>query len=243
MSDEPAVRTPPEAAVRMPVFNPPEGAPKVTTAIVGVMRDIESIPKSGKNLEQKYAYVEATVLTAKVQDAMVKNKLSLIPREVGRAVMGEGSILFMKFEFDAHCEDQSIMNIGSYSAACRFKFRNGSYDDKASAKCLTSAMKCMEIALFKIPADVDDIERDREDFVPPPDTSAGSTAPTGDAEPAMNLDVRTFRHALNSASIREQAEQIWLAHLALIESASDPVYRLLVDDYHARWNVAPPERK
>jgi hypothetical protein len=240
MSDEPAVRMPPEAAFRMPVFMPPEGAPKVALAIVGVKRDIDKIPKSGKNLEHKYNFVEATVLTAKVQDAMMKNKLVLSPREVHRGV--QGGILFMKFEFDLYCEEQAILNIGSYSASCRFEFRNGSRDDKASAKCLTSALKQFEIALFKIPADVDDIERDREDFVPPPD-STSTTSTTADGEPAMNLDVRTFRHALNSASIREQAEQIWLAHLALIESASDPVYRLLVDDYHSRWNVAPPERK
>lgn len=244
--------------IRMPVFVPPEGAPKVNAAIVGVMHKIRDIPKTGYNKEHSYRFVEATVLTAKVQDAMVEFKLVLPPREVSRAVVS--GILFMKFEFDAYCEDQAILNISSYSGSCRFQFRNGSCDDKASAKCLTSAMKQMEIALFKIPADVEDIERDRPDYIPPGDPATkpksdksdddrrgfdeDQAAPDAHApppgEPVTSGDVKAFRSALTAVYTRDEADRIWLAHASLLDRASDEIYRLLADDYRHRWDIAPP---
>jgi hypothetical protein len=175
------------AVVRMPVFMPPEGAPKVFAAIVGVMHDIPKIPKTGRNKEHRYDYVEATVLTAKIQDAMIKHRLVLSPREVARSVLG--GILFVKYEFDAHCDGEAVFNIGSITGSCRFQFRAGSYDDKAMNKTLTAALKQFEIALFKIPADVDDIERDEDVREPPPrgnghDTSDDMRPPSAPPPPS-----------------------------------------------------------
>ncbi len=241
-----------------PIFVPPEGAPKVAQAIVGVMREVEEVPKSGTNKEHKYRFVEATVLMAHVQDAMVKHKLVLSPREISRAVIG--GILIMKYEFDACCEEQAVINIGSYSAACRFQFRAGSYDDKATAKALTSALKQYSIALFKIPSDVADIERDRDDFEPPKrppptepfaprhddprdDLPPEAMAPQADEPPDEPLDgdLRAFRHRLRAAVNRSDADRLWRANAVLLNGCSDQIYNLLRDDYQDRWDVAPPE--
>jgi hypothetical protein len=175
----------------LPRFFPPEGAPKVIQAIVEVMRNIPAVPKSGRNLEQKYNYVEATVLTAKIQDAMIKAGLVLVPRELSRSV--QSGILFIRFAFDAHSGDQSIFAIGNFTGACRFQFqRSGAFDDKAANKCLTTALKQFEIALFKIPADVADIERDEEVREPsgrgdgrdnPPDEPPDDRPPPHDTAP------------------------------------------------------------
>jgi hypothetical protein len=177
-----------DATVRMPIFMPPEGAPKVLKAVNAVMRDIPNIEKTGNNKEQKYRYVEATVLTARVQDAMIKHNLVLSMREISRAVTG--GILFIKFEFDAFCDDQAILNIGSFSGACRFQFKAGTYDDKAANKCSTTALKNYQIILFRIPADVDDIERDDEARPPPGRGNGRDDDP--DARSARDREDRGF---------------------------------------------------
>src|SRR3954462_15171758 len=127
-----------ETPSNRPIFMPPEGAPKVVAAIVGVMRDIPKIQKTGTNREHKYNFVEATVLTALVRDQMQKHGLVINPREISRTV--QSGIMFIKYEYDLYCEEQAVINAGSCTGSFPFEFKSGSAADKAVSKCYTSAL-------------------------------------------------------------------------------------------------------
>jgi hypothetical protein len=77
-----------------------------------------------------------------------------------------GKTLFITYQYDAYWTDkeategQYILNLASNTGACRFEFKSGTTDDKAANKCQTAGLKTACISLFKIAADVADIERD-----------------------------------------------------------------------------------
>lgn len=158
----------------------PPGAPHVIKAMLGVMLRVKAVEKTGFNKEQNYNYVEWAVLSAKLQDAMVQENLVLAPREISRSVLGK--VLFVKFQLDAFWSDpqvpdgpgEYILNVAEGTGACRFEFRNGTTDDKAAGKAIAYGMKSLTVSLFKIPSDVDDIERDRPD--PTEHTARGNGA-------------------------------------------------------------------
>jgi hypothetical protein len=150
-------------AVVAPEIRPPVvviGGGKVTRAILGVMGRCKELPKSGYNKEGKYEYPTSNDVLAVTQDAMAAEGLVLTPREVDRKVVSK--ILFIKYEFDAKCEDETIVNLGSHSGACRFEFKSGATDDKAANKCMVNANKCYTLTLFRIPAGDLGVDREEE---------------------------------------------------------------------------------
>ena len=120
-----------------------------------VMEDIGTLPKSGYNDAQKYKYRSVDDLYLKLNEALTKHKVSLIPRVV--------DIKFDMYSGVDRYNNPKTTHKVNVIMGYRFTAPDGSYietsmpgealdsSDKATAKAVSMAYKYMAMELFCIP--------------------------------------------------------------------------------------------
>lgn len=166
----------------------PDGAPKVISAIIGVMRRIPEVPKLGRNKADNYDFVRWVDLAAKIQDAFIEQGLVMAQREVSRKIVGK--VLFIEYQFDIwHTSGEYILNMTSATGACRFEFKSGTTDDKSASKAATNGVKIATTSLFKVTADADVERVDWTEADEQGDNDAGPGDRDRDRDRRRDLDV------------------------------------------------------
>jgi hypothetical protein len=131
---------------------------KVVQAMIGVMSRCKEIPKLGWNKEGKYEFVNRADLLAKVQDALVAERLVISQIELEREF--KGTIVINKYTYHArHGDGGCIFDVMRNSGSSRIEFKSGTFDDKSIQKAQGSAWKYAVLTLFCIPTDDAAVER------------------------------------------------------------------------------------
>lgn len=184
VTEAPAPRLPAVAPVYQPGSAPPPAVPsgafnEVVAAVAGVMEEIEAIRKGGENTFHGYKYARMQDILQVLTPLMGKHGLTVFQYESARQMFDEGRVLAIQYHFVvAHKSGQAWAPVPQTGMSpCRTS--NGKFDDKAFAKCHTSARKYFLLSLFQVPtedeADPDNQHRERsEPPVPGPD---GRTPP------------------------------------------------------------------
>lgn len=132
----------------------------VISAISRVMAEAGSVGKAGVNKDQGYKFVSIADIAERLQGLMAKHGLVLLQTEVERTMIDE--VMCITYEFIPMHISGDEGPILRQSGLAKFRFKNGSADDKAANKCHTAARKYCLIALFQIPT-VDIVDADAGD--------------------------------------------------------------------------------
>lgn len=127
--------------------------PDIVKAVLGIMKRVPDIKKSGENKVDKYKYTTIGDVYATLRDAMLQVGLVMFQRQVG-PVQIVNKVAMIQYEYDlAHENGKVAFNVGANTGACRFEFKSGTVDDKAVGKAQTSALKYHCLSFFKIAPD------------------------------------------------------------------------------------------
>jgi len=133
---------------------------KIYSLIPKVMAEIKPIPKSERNVDQKYQFRSIYQLYSEIQPVLVKHGVFCVPqvqnRETSEIDRGEGKIAFRVLLTVAHkfyADDGSFIEVITVGEGI-------DRSDKASNKAMSAAMKYAFIELLSIPTeDVEDSDR------------------------------------------------------------------------------------
>ena len=204
-----AAAPPPPAVLAPPA--PVLYSKAVSQAVLAVQSDIEVIAKAGWNAFQRYKYAKWEDVAAALYPLLTKNKLLIHQSEVERTVIDRGaggSVLAIVYDFTfINAESNEAWPPVRWTGMARLIDAKGVPDDKAAAKCHTSAEKYCAIKLFKIrteeaqhiDADADDgaVTPQRQPPQPAPDAMRSEKAapaqqqtqrpPPGDPKPLKDI--------------------------------------------------------
>ena len=175
-----AAAPPPPAVLAPPA--PVLYSKAVSQAVLAVQSDIEVIAKAGWNAFQRYKYAKWEDVAAALYPLLTKNKLLIHQSEVERTVIDRGaggSVLAIVYDFTfINAESNEAWPPVRWTGMARLIDAKGVPDDKAAAKCHTSAEKYCAIKLFKIRTEeAQHIDADADDGAPPRPTPPPQPAP------------------------------------------------------------------
>lgn len=132
---------------------PKEAAPKIYSAIIGVMESVGVVGKDSKNTQQNFMYRGIDAVMNALQPAMIKNKLFVIPtvlsEERTERTTNKGAVLFytrLRVKYDFYAEDGSSVSAEVIGEAM-------DSGDKATNKAMSIAYKYACFQVFCIPTE------------------------------------------------------------------------------------------
>jgi hypothetical protein len=134
----------------------------VVGAVAAVMSDIEAVEKGGKNTFHGYKYARMQDILQMLTPLMGKHGLAVFQTELSHEMFDDGKCLAIHYQFTIAHKSGEVWPerpIQTGMAPCRTS--KGTYDDKAFAKCHTSARKYFLLSLFQVPTE-DESDPDNE---------------------------------------------------------------------------------
>lgn len=153
----------------------PSGFGEVVAAVAAVMADLTPVGKSGTNTFHNYKYARMQDILQILTPLMGRHGLAVFQYEGDRNMFDDGKVIAITYRFIvAHKSGQTWVNPVPQTGMSPCRTSKGTFDDKAMAKCHTSARKYFLLSLFQIPtedeADPDNQKRERAAApVPSPD--------------------------------------------------------------------------
>jgi hypothetical protein len=153
---------------------------EVVGAIAAVMAEIQPVEKGGKNTFHDYKYARMQDILQALTPLMGKHGIVVFQYEAARNMFDNDKVMAITYDFIvAHKSGQTWINPVPQTGMSPCRTSKNTFDDKAFAKCHTSARKYFLLSLFQIPtedeSDPDNQQRQRAQApVPSPD---GHVAP------------------------------------------------------------------
>jgi ERF superfamily protein len=148
---------------------------EVVGAIAAVMMDLHPVEKGGKNTFHNYKYARMQDILQMLTPLMGKHGLVVFQYEDARNMFDESKVIAITYRFVvAHKSGQTWIDPVPQTGMSPCRTSKGTFDDKAFAKCHTSARKYFLLSLFQVPTedenDPDNEKRERANApVPSPD--------------------------------------------------------------------------
>lgn len=150
---------------------------EVVGAIAAVMADLTPVGKGGTNTFHNYKYARMQDILQMLTPLMGKHGLVIFQYEAERNMFDENKVIAITYRFVvAHKSGQTWINPVPQTGMSPCRTSKNTFDDKAFAKCHTSARKYFLLSLFQVPTedenDPDNEKRQRSAApVPSPDGS------------------------------------------------------------------------
>lgn len=147
----------------------------VVAAVAAVMAELQPVGKGGTNIFHNYKYARMQDILQMLTPLMGKHGLAVFQYEGDRNMFDDGKVIAITYRFIvAHKSGQTWINPVPQTGMSPCRTSKGTFDDKAMAKCHTSARKYFLLSLFQIPtedeADPDNQQAARKSGpVPSPD--------------------------------------------------------------------------
>lgn len=178
------------------ITTPPQmSAPNIAKGIVGVMRDIGVVAKTGTNEHFKYSFARMEDITKRLTPLLAKHGIAIIPSEVSRSFV-DPSYISITYAFTIMHESGEVWpERPEYTGVSLAKSRNGVFDDKCANKCSTAARKYFLLALFQIPTGEDDDADQGGNDAPPPKQSRVPSPPQEPTQAGRYMEPHAFKAA------------------------------------------------
>jgi hypothetical protein len=135
---------------------------EVVGAIAGVMVDLHPVEKGGLNKFHDYKYARMQDILQMLTPLMGKHGLVVFQYERRHQMFDDGKVMAITYDFVvAHKSGQTWLSEVPQTGMSPCRTSKGTFDDKSTAKCHTSARKYFLLSLFQIPTE-DDNDPDNE---------------------------------------------------------------------------------
>jgi ERF superfamily len=146
---------------------------EVIGAVAAVMKELKPVGKGGKNTFHDYKYARMQDILQELTPLMGEHGIVVFQYERQRQSFDDGKVIAVQYDFVvAHKSGQTWVNPVPQTGMSPCRTSNGKFDDKAYAKCHTSARKYFLLSLFQIPTededDPDNQKRNRAAAAPVP---------------------------------------------------------------------------
>jgi hypothetical protein len=132
---------------------------KIAKAIAGVMIEVGTIKKGGRNEFYGYDYARMEDLLQALTPLMGKHGLAILQNELD--IQRFENRVAVRYEFTIIHESGEMWPPMRQTGMCNARTRKGEFDDKAILKCHTQARKYFLLSLFEVPAgDFEDNDAD-----------------------------------------------------------------------------------
>lgn len=135
---------------------------EVVGAIAAVMAEIQPVEKGGKNTFHDYKYARMQDILQVLTPLMGKHGVVVFQYESARNMFDSDKVMAITYNFVvAHKSGQYWLQPVPQTGMSPCRTSKGTFDDKAFAKCHTSARKYFLLSLFQIPTE-DESDPDNE---------------------------------------------------------------------------------
>jgi len=217
---------------------------EVVGAIAAVMVDLHPVEKGGTNSFHNYKYARMQDILQMLTPLMGKHGLVVFQYERRHQMFDDGKVMAITYDFVvAHKSGQTWLSEVPQTGMSPCRTSKGTFDDKATAKCHTSARKYFLLSLFQIPTedenDPDNEKRPRGNTpVPSPD---GHVAPhaiePGKRETFESWSAKYLAFARKAKTVAEldrwdELNDDFLSQMDASDKGK-PIYAALLKDFEA----------
>lgn len=136
---------------------------EVVGAIAAVMSEIQPVGKGGENTFHNYKYARMQDILQGLTPLMGKHGIVVFQYEAARNMFDDGKVMAITYHFIvAHKSGQTWINPVPQTGMSPCRTSKNTFDDKAFAKCHTSARKYFLLSLFQIPTEDEQGDTDAE---------------------------------------------------------------------------------
>lgn len=135
---------------------------EVVGAVAAVMSELTPVGKGGTNTFHGYKYARMQDILQVLTPLMGKHGIVVFQYESDRNMFDDGKVIAITYRFIvAHKSGQTWIDQVPQTGMSPCRTSKGTFDDKAFAKCHTSARKYFLLSLFQVPTE-DEADPDNE---------------------------------------------------------------------------------